>query len=208
MIVLRYVLAAVIAYLLGSISTGMIVSNLTQGPDLHEVGSKSTGATNALRSMGVKRGLIVFWGDAIKALVACGAGWLIVDRVAAAGTPHYGMMVAGFFVIIGHNWPCFFGFKGGKGVASSCGVMLANFPIPALICFAVTLTVIAVTRYVSLGSMILVTLFAILGVCWFAEGNVLIILWVLLLYAFCIYRHRANIVRLRNGTESKLGERI
>ena len=205
MIVIRYILAAVIGYLLGSISTGIIVARKTGGPDLHTVGSKSTGATNALRVMGVKRGLIVFWGDAIKALVACAIGYLLVDRGAAEGTMHYGMMLAGVTVILGHNWPCFFGFKGGKGVACSCGVMLINFPVPAIICFVITLTLIAITRYVSLGSMTMVTLFALLGITWFAHGDLITILWTLVLAGICIWRHHANIGRLLHGKENKLG---
>ena len=156
----RYLITAVIAYLLGSVSFGMIVANLTGGPDLRTVGSKNTGATNALRTMGTKRGLIVFFADAFKAMLACAVGLWICGRNQAGIS--YGMLLGGLFVVLGHNWPCFFQFKGGKGVASTCGVMLVCFPLQALICYVIAAALIAVTRFVSLGSMVLTTLFAIL----------------------------------------------
>ena len=196
--VIRYLLSAVIGYLLGSISVGIIVSKLTGGPDLHTVGSKSTGATNALRTMGIKRGAIVFFGDVFKAQFACLAGWLLTGHL-------YGVMLAGLLAVIGHNWPVFFGFKGGKGVSSTVGVMLVCFPVQATICFIVTIALIAITRYVSLGSMTMVVLFVILVSCFAAGGDWLIILWTIVLAVMCIYRHRANIQRLLAGNENKLG---
>lgn len=191
-------LIAVIAYLLGSFSTGLVWARLQNGPNLREVGSKSTGASNVLRTMGLKSGVITFVGDVLKALLACWIGHLLGG--------HTGAMVAGLFVILGHNWPCFHGFKGGKGVASSCAVMLMTFPIPALISYVVAIGVIAITRFISLGSMILLTLFAVLvivtcGGDWFA------IIWAIVLAVLCIYRHRANIGRLLAGNENKLGSK-
>lgn len=198
MIVLRYVLTAVIAYLLGSISTGIIVSRLSGGPDLHTVGSKSTGATNALRTMGKKRGAIVFLGDVFKAQIACLIGWLLTGHF-------YGIMLAGLMAIIGHNWPVFFGFKGGKGVASTVGVMLCTFPVAAAICDVLTIAIIALCRYVSVGSMCLVTLFALIVSIFYAGGNWLIILWTVIIAIMCIARHHANIARLLQGKENRLG---
>ena len=195
---LNYIIVAVLAYLLGSISFGMIVAKLAGGPNLREVGSKNTGATNVLRVMGLKIGLIVFVLDILKALIACIIGriWLGLN----------GAMLAGLAVVIGHNWPCFFQFKGGKGVASTLAVMLLTFPIPAIICYVVAIVLIATTKYVSLGSIILAALFAILVIAtnW---ANWLVILWVLIIAGLLIWRHHANIGRLLHGTENKLGSK-
>ena len=193
---LNYIIIAVIAYLLGSISFGMIVAKLKGGPNLREVGSKNTGATDVLRVMGVKTGLIVFVLDILKALIACiiGRVWMGLN----------GAMVAGLAVVIGHNWPCFFQFKGGKGVASTLAVMLMTFPIPAVICYIVAIVLIATTKYVSLGSITLAALFALLVIAtnW---ANWLVIVWVLIIAGLLIWRHHANIGRLLKGTENKLG---
>ena len=195
---LNYIIIAVLAYLLGSISFGMIVAKLAGGPNLREVGSKNTGATNVLRVMGLKIGLIVFVLDILKALIACiiGRVWLGLN----------GAMLAGLAVVIGHNWPCFFQFKGGKGVASTLAVMLLTFPIPAVICYVVAIVLIATTKYVSLGSITLAALFAMLVIAtnW---ANWLVILWVLIIAGLLIWRHHANIGRLLHGTENKLGSK-
>ena len=124
--VLAYLAIAVIAYLLGSISTGMLVSKAMGGPDLHKVGSGNTGATNALRTMGKKGGAIVFAGDVVKALLACLVGRLWMGQ--------NGVLLAGLFVILGHNWPVCFGFKGGKGVMAD-DVVAALWAIVALTIF-------------------------------------------------------------------------
>lgn len=190
-----YIVIAVIAYLLGSISFGMIVAKMKGGPNLREVGSKNTGATNVLRVMGVKIGLVVFVLDILKALIACiiGRCWMGLN----------GAMIAGLAVVVGHNWPCFFQFKGGKGVASTLAVMLLTFPIPATICYIVAVALILTTRYVSLGSITLAALFALLVIAtdW---GNWLVIVWVLIISGLLIWRHHANIDRLLKGNENKL----
>ena len=192
---LNYIIIAVIAYLLGSISFGMIVAKLKGGPNLREVGSKNTGATNVLRVMGVKIGLIVFVLDILKALIACiiGRCWMGLN----------GAMLAGLAVVIGHNWPCFFQFKGGKGVASTLAVMLLTFPIPATVCYIIAVALILYTRYVSLGSITLAVLFAVMVIAtnW---ANWLVIGWVLIISGLLIWRHHANIGRLLKGNENKL----
>ena len=200
MTILTYVLVGAVAYLLGSISTGLLVAKLNHGPNLREVGSKNTGASNVLRTMGLRNGLITFVGDCGKAALACGIGYWALGQ--------YGAMLAGLMVILGHNWPVFFQFKGGKGVASSCGVMLVCFPIPALISYVVAIGIIAATRFISLGSMCMLTVFAILVSVFFSGGDLLVILWAVLLAALCILRHRTNIGRLIHGTENKLGQKV
>lgn len=197
---LLVIITIILSYCLGSISTGLLVAKKNNGPDLRSVGSKNTGATNVLRTMGWKYGLITFFGDALKALAACLIGRLLIGN-------NFGAMLAGLFVILGHNWPVFFSFKGGKGVASSCGVMLFCFPIPALICFVLTIALIAVTRYVSVGSMFMLVLYALIVSVFYSAGNLCIIIWTVILACLCLYRHRANINRLIHHQENKFGSK-
>ncbi len=196
-------LSCVLAYLLGSLSSGLIVSKAAHGPDLRKVGSGNTGASNVQRSMGWKYGLITFAGDSLKGVLACLIAWLITGE-------HMACLAAGLFAVIGHNWPVYYHFRGGKGVAASCGVLLYCFPIPALICFALTIALIAATRYISLGSMFLLTSYAVLVSVWYYRGNfkVFVICWAVFLALICICRHHANIIRLIHGNENKLGKKV
>ena len=195
-----FVLCCIIGYLLGSVSGGIITAKLANGPDLHTVGSKSTGASNVQRTMGWKYGIITFLIDGLKGIFACLIAWLITGS-------HFASLLAGLFCVIGHNWPVFFHFRGGKGVATTGGVMLYCFPIPALICIALTVAVIALFRYISVGSMLLVTVFFILSF-FFSGPNTCVIIWAFLLMVMCIARHHANISRLIHGTENKLGNKV
>ena len=197
--VLKIILSCILAYLLGSLSGGIITSRIAHGPDLHTVGSKSTGASNVQRTMGWKYGLITFFFDAIKGIVACWIGELICGS-------HFAAMLAGLLCVSGHNWPVFFRFQGGKGVATTGGVMLFCFPVYALICIALTILVIALFRYISVGSMLLVISFAGLSFI-FSQGNACIIIWAFLLMIMCVARHHANIGRLMHGTENRLGKK-
>ena len=198
--------SCVVAYLLGSLSTGLLVARVSDGPDLRKVGSGNTGASNVQRTMGWKAGLITFAGDSLKGVLACLIAWILTGN-------HYTSLVSGLFVVIGHNWPVFHGFRGGKGVAASCGVLLYCFPVPALICFVLTIALIAATRYISLGSMFLLTSYAALVFAWWypcvdrGEYHLFVVLWTVLLAVICIARHHANIVRLIRGTENKLGRK-
>ena len=197
--ILSYVLLAVCSYLSGSISTGILVSKLMHGPNLREVGSKNTGASNVLRTMGVPAAAITFVGDILKALLPTLIGKQLLGL--------NGAMIGGLAAILGHNWPIFFQFKGGKGVASTCAVMAVCFNWQAVICYVVAIATIAITRFISLGSMLLVSLFAILVICT-NPGNWLAAIWVIVLAVLCIWRHRANIGRLINGTEAKIGQKV
>ena len=199
----KLILSCLIAYLLGSLSGGIITAKFGNGPDLHTVGSKSTGASNVQRTMGWKYGIITFFFDAIKGIAACVIGEIV------CGT-HYAALLAGLACVIGHNWPVFFEFRGGKGVATTGGVLLYCFPVPALICIVLTILVIWLWRYISVGSMLLVVSFTILS-CFrfFIPGtNACIIIWASILMVMCVLRHHANISRLLNGTENKLGHKV
>lgn len=192
--------ACTIGYLLGSLSGGIITSKLANGPDLHMVGSKSTGASNVQRTMGWKYGMITFFFDALKGLLAC----FIAQMTTGS---HMVSLLAGLCCVIGHNWPVFFHFKGGKGVATTGAVMLYCYPFPALVCILMTVAVIALFRYISVGSMLLVTVFFILSF-FFSAGNACVIIWAGILMVMCIARHHANIERLIHGTENRLGKKV
>ena len=153
--------------------------------------------------MGWKYGLITFFFDVIKGVLSCLiAQWISGNHPNA----HFVVLLAGLFCVIGHNWPVFFSFRGGKGVATTGGVMLFCFPVYALICIAITILVIAVFRYISVGSMLLVISFAGLSFI-FSQGNACIIVWAFLLMIMCVARHHANINRLIHGTENRLGKK-
>lgn len=193
--ILKYILCAVIAYLLGSISTGILVSQKA-GHNLRQEGSHNTGASNALRVLGLKGGAITFLGDFLKAFIAVMVGKWIGGL--------NGGMIAGLFVVLGHNWPVFFGFQGGKGIACSAAVMTL-FPIPGVIAAALCLLVIFIWRYISVGSLTMLTVFFLILA--FTQPFWPVALWAFALLLLGIYRHRANLQRLKNGTENKIGQK-
>ncbi|HSK69706.1 MAG TPA: glycerol-3-phosphate 1-O-acyltransferase PlsY [Candidatus Limnocylindria bacterium] len=188
----QYLLVIVSAYLIGSFSTGITLSRL-QGRDIRREGSRSSGATNVTRVLGLGYGLLTFLGDFLKAALAVLLGRLI------GGMP--GMLAAGLFAVIGHNWPVYYKFKGGKGVVCSIAVLLLTFPVPALIAGGAAILSIVLTRYVSVGSLIFVGLSALLIL--FTRGFLPYGLWALVLFALAAYQHRANISRLLRGQENK-----
>ncbi len=198
---LEVVISCVLAYLIGSISTGLLVAKAAGGPDLRQVGSGNTGASNVQRTMGWKYGLITFFADAMKGVISCLIALLLTgDQMAC--------LAAGLFAVIGHNWPVFFGFKGGKGVSTSAGVLLFCFPWQGAVCAALTIALIAWLRYISLGSMFLLTSYAILvSLTYQGKWLPFVIAWSVVMALICIGRHHANIVRLVKGTENKLGNK-
>ncbi len=189
------ILAVVVSYVIGNFSTSIIVSKLWAGIDIRKHGSGNAGATNVLRTLGMKAGLITFVGDALKAILAVWIG----GRLGGENTA----LICGIAVVIGHNWPVFLGFKGGKGIASSIGVGLFIHPMIAIICIIVGVLIVAKTKYVSLGSVVAICLLPILlmfvGFKFFLFGMALAFM--------AIYRHKENISRLLKGTESKLGQK-
>ncbi|NLA53412.1 MAG: glycerol-3-phosphate acyltransferase [Clostridiales bacterium] len=192
MIVIKFILSALLGYGLGCISTGLILSGKAS-VDIRSMGSKSTGATNMTRVMGLRHGLLTFIGDFLKAALAVWLGYLIAGRD--------GSLISGLFVIIGHNWPFLYGFKGGKGIVCSSAVLLFVTPMEGLVSGIIALLVIYLTRYVSLGSLSLLFVAAVMLP--FTRGIWPYGAWGILLFLLAAYQHRANIKRLINGTESK-----
>lgn len=194
--IFKYILIAIAAYLLGSFSTGILVAS-RQGHDIRNEGSKNTGASNALRVLGIKGGAIVFLGDFIKASLAVGLGHLLCGM--------YGAMLGGLCVVLGHNWPVFFGFKGGKGIACSAAIVVFTFWWQGLIAIVICLAVIYITRYISLGSLTMLAVFFILVT--LTAGIWPFGVWAFVLLALGVWRHRANIQRLKDGCENKIGQK-
>ena len=183
-------------YLLGSISTGVVLSRLFAKTDIRSQGSGNAGTTNMLRVLGRRMALFTFIGDMLKGIIAVFIGkWLIGGEL--------GGLLGVVGAVLGHYYPLYFGFKGGKGIATSFGSLLFVFPVQALLAFAVFLILVAVTHYVSVGSIAAaITLPLLIVITRFQQPT----LWIITVCigASVIWRHRANIKRLMNHTENKL----
>jgi|YNPBryantNP2012_1023418.scaffolds.fasta_scaffold10960_3 glycerol-3-phosphate acyltransferase PlsY len=196
--------AIVVGYLLGSVPTGFLMGR-ARGVDLRSVGSGNIGATNALRVLGKKAGAIVLILDAAKGALACWG----VPRLATAIGPTVGAdqtllsVLAGAGAILGHNYTCWLRFRGGKGVATSAGVLAVITPAALLLATAVWVIVFAVGRYVSLASIS--AALALPFLVWFTKGNSFLAAFAVVMSAVVIYAHRSNIKRLMNGTEHRFG---
>lgn len=195
----------IVSYLLGSVPNALIISKLFKGIDIREYGSKNMGATNVLRVLGFKYGLLVFTLDALKASVIIAlfkVGIFSVDKYS-----HFPILLYGFMAVIGHLFPIFANFKGGKGVACSAGIICTYSPLIAIPTLIVFLLVALTTKYVSLGS-ILAVMAAFLGT--FIVPTIMNkpLDWILIITVFIIMiifliSHRANIKRLLKGEENK-----
>lgn len=196
---MSYGISILMGYLLGCFQTSYILAKFYKHIDIREHGSGNAGSTNALRVMGLKMGLLTFFGDLMKAVIAVVVAGMIFDNQMVG-------LFAGFAVVIGHNWPVFLKFKGGKGIAATLGLILAFDLKIGLVIWAVTAIIILTTKYVSLGSLVMVTLFPV-SLLILYPGN-----WVafgvsVVLMVMAYYRHRANISRLLSGTENKIGQK-
>lgn len=197
-------LSIVIAYLIGSISIGYLFARWFKGVDIRKLGSGSAGATNVSRLLGFKIAVLVLILDAIKGYIVIYLALSLLAKNMLAG--EWIVLVCGVAVIAGHNWPLYFNFKGGRGAATMLGVFLALMPIPTLIVFLMVIIIIALTRYVSLGSIagaiaVPITIL-ITGKPpeYFYFGLIISII--------IIYQHKENIKRLLGGKETKLGQKI
>ena len=201
------VVMAIIAYLIGSINFSVIISKKVAGFDVREKGSGNAGSTNMLRSVGKGAAALTLLCDILKGavaiLIAIGIGNLVKDA-------DKGLLVqiAGVAVVLGHTFPIFFGFKGGKGVATSLGILLmTNWQI-GLICLVFALVLMVLTQMVSLGSCAAAVLFPVLTL--FIKEHYIVaeggnyFIYSVILAGIVLYNHRSNIKRMLNGTENKL----
>ena len=201
------IIVGLVAYLVGSISFSVIISKKMAGFDVREKGSKNAGATNMLRSVGKKAAIFTLLGDALKGVVAVLFA-ILVGAIAKDSDKALLVQIAGIFVVIGHTFPIFFGFKGGKGVATSLGVILTTNWKIGLICLVFALLLMALTRIVSMGSVGAAILFPVLVL--FMNTNFTItegsgyFIYSIILALIVIFNHRSNIKRILNGTENKL----
>lgn len=191
----EYLLTGVIAYLVGSIPSGLILGKLFWHTDLRKYGSHNIGATNAWRTLGKVPGIIVFLADSLKGQAGVLLGLSLVGTPLAA-------VIGGLLAIIGHSFSLFLRFRGGKGVATSLGVLTMLMGNVTLIVFALWFTIVYMTRYVSLGSVVAGVLTPILAAL-FAYPMEYIVFTVIAAL-LVIVRHRENIKRLMNGTENKI----
>src|SRR6201996_3709072 len=191
-------------YLLGSFSTAIIVGKL-YGKDITSLGSKSAGLTNTLRVLGRLAAVLVLAGDILKGVIACLVGlWLGVYVHAGVARDCVSLLAAGAGAIIGHNWPLYFGFKGGKGALTGAAVLFMFDWVMALICVGVFVLIVAVTRYVSLGTITAAVLFLILSFVPAFGHTVYFNVFACLMALIIVLKHRTNIQRLLSGTENRL----
>ena len=204
------VICLIIGYVFGLFQTGYLYSK-AHNMDIRKYGSGNSGSTNVLRVMGKKAALIVFIGDVSKMILAC-----LLTRYLYREQPgmmYVYLLYTGFGVVLGHNFPFYMGFKGGKGIAASAGLFAALDWRIMVVCLVVFVLVVALTRYVSLGSILVMLLF-LAGMLFFGmrgdygvEEQALPEFYVMasVITIMDLWRHRSNIKRLLSGTENKLG---
>ena len=206
-----YIIIAIIAYLIGSVNFSIIISKKTAGFDVREKGSGNAGTTNMLRSVGKKAAAITLLCDILKGVISIGIA-IIIGKLWTDLNAELLLQIAGIAVVLGHTFPIFFGFKGGKGVATSLGVLLmSNWQI-GLICLVFALILMILTRMVSLGSCAAAVLFPVLTlfindhytVLTEGKSGSVYFIYSVILAVIVLFNHRSNIKRLLNGTENKI----
>lgn len=206
-----YIIVGIIAYLIGSINFSVLISKKMAGFDVREKGSGNAGTTNMLRSVGKKAAAITLICDILKGVISIVIA-IIVGNIAKNLDRELLLQIAGIAVVLGHTFPIFFGFKGGKGVATSLGVLLiSNWQI-GLICLVFAVVLMVLTRMVSLGSCAAAVLFPVLTLFINQHYTVLTdgksgrvyFVYSVILAIIVLYNHRSNIKRILNGTENKL----
>lgn len=192
-----FALSVITAYLIGSISFSFLLGKWIKGIDIRQHGSGNAGATNTMRVLGTGWGVTVLVLDGLKGVAVVLLSQLIVPD---SSLVH---VISGVAAIVGHNWPIYFGFRGGKGVATTIGVMASLAFFPSLIAGIAAIITIALTRFVSLGSLVFAVILPILVFAF--QYAIAIGIAAIVLGVFVFVRHRANITRLIQGTESKIG---
>lgn len=193
---MKYLFVIILPYIIGCFSSAYIIGKAFKKIDIRNFGSGNVGSTNALRVMGAKLGIFTFLLDILKGVVAVYVGRFILGEI--------GGLIAGLSVVVGHNWPVFIGFKGGKGVATSIAVLLTLFGIVVFIPLIITLIIILISKYVSLGSLSFLVLTPIVYWIIAKPFDIRYFLLSLALAMLGIIRHKENIKRLINGNESKI----
>lgn len=208
---MEYIIIAIIAYLIGSINFSILISKKKAGYDIRQKGSGNAGTTNMLRNLGKKYAAITLICDVLKGVVAIVIA-IIVGNILGDTNKALLVQIAGVAVVIGHTFPIFFGFKGGKGVATSLGILLMTNWQLGLICLVFALVLMALTRVVSMGSIAAAILYPILTL--FVGGGHYIVessglgngyfIYSVILALIVIFNHRENIKRILSGTENKI----
>lgn len=194
-----FILSFVIAYVIGSISFSYLITKKMKKVDIRQLGSGNAGATNTQRVLGTGPALGVLLLDILKGVVA-------VFIAEVLHLEPWAVVTTGFFTIMGHNFPVFFGFKGGKGVATTIGVFLMLMFTPLLAAAVVAIILIVLTRFVSLGSLILIILTPVFSL-YVGEQPLSFTYIGLVIAILAIWQHRTNIKRLIQGEESKIGRK-
>ncbi len=192
-------LALIGAYIVGSIDFAVIVARM-HGVDIHEEGSGNPGTSNVLRTLGRVPAAMVFIGDLLKGTIGAALGWLASDI--PDPTQSHWAYAAGLCAVIGHCYPVFHRFKGGKGVATGAGVLLFTVPLAAVIEIAIWGIVVKLTKTASIGSMVIVVITIPILIWQGVSGMSLV--WVALIIALVVWRHRGNIKRMASGGEQKV----
>ena len=204
--IVSYLVTAAVAYLIGSIPTGFLVAK-AKGLDIRSVGSGNIGATNVFRILGKPAGIFVLVIDGLKGYAACAwASDLILQYVASKNIDEeYLRIVAGLFAVLGHNYTCWLYFKGGKGIATSAGVLAALVPWTFVIGLLIWIVLFVLTRYVSVASI--AAAFSLPFATWLSGYSRTLILITAAMGGLAIYKHKANIQRLLHGTENRVSLR-
>jgi glycerol-3-phosphate acyltransferase PlsY len=203
MLAFHFILIALGAFLLGSIPTGYLVAR-AKGIDIRQHGSGNIGATNVFRTLGKPLGVLVFFLDALKGFAAVAVASALAPATGDTGT--WAGIVAAVSAIAGHNYTPWLGFRGGKGIATSAGVLLALMPLAVLAIAIVWFLVFQISRYVSVASIAAAAALPVaIAAFWHygLGGNASLLGFALLISLLAIWRHRSNIQRLMNGTESR-----
>ena len=201
-----FVVISIVAYLIGSISFSVIFSKKMAGFDVREKGSGNAGTTNVLRTVGKKAAILTLLCDALKGVVAVLIAYVV--GLFINENKEILIQLAGIFVIIGHTFPIFFKFKGGKGIATALGVLLITNWNIGLICLVFALLLMALSRMVSLGSISAAILFPVLVL--FMQSNAYLVegkyyfIYSIIIAVLVIFNHRTNVKKLLSGTENKL----
>jgi len=202
--VLKVILCLILGYIFGCFSTGYFVGKLNK-VDIREHGSGNVGTTNALRTLGAKAGAVTLLGDVIKAVIPM----MVVRLLLFKGLDIVELLTlyTGFGVVLGHNYPVWLKFKGGKGMAATGGVMATFDPLIIPIGLPLFVIIVAITRYVSLGSLFVAVFFPV----WIVirhPGDIHMLILSLAFMLLAFIKHKSNIKRLLNGTENKIGQRV